>query len=98
MIDILQPDRKKRMSSNKDIKKDKDITLHVLKKDMFELASRQKEIKESHTKERNYIHTRVNDSIDLLMKTSDDLYKKISYAFFFCGFASALSLATLILK
>lgn len=76
----------------------RDETIIVLKKDMFELASRQKEEKLQLERKIDVLGQRLSTLSDLHMSLNDSLNRRMSYAFMCCGFALSFALTILFMR
>lgn len=70
----------------------------VLKKDMFELASRQKDDKNRIETRLDALLRRVEEVSDLHVELNDSVNRRMSYAFLLCGFAISFAIVTLLVR
>lgn len=76
----------------------RDETMTVLKKDMFELASRQKDDKNRIETRLDALLRRVEEVSDLHVELNDSVNRRMSYAFLLCGFAISFAIVTLLVR
>lgn len=72
--------------------------LVVLKKDMFELASRQKDDKNRLESRLDAVLRRIDEVSDLHVELNDSINRRMSYAFLLCGFAISFAIVTLLVR
>lgn len=70
----------------------------VLKKDMFELASRQKDDKNRVETRLDALLRRVEEVSDLHVELNDSVNRRMSYAFLLCGFAISFAIVAFLVR